>query len=78
MIEIEEDEDVVFEGTALYEHLVLNGFQSELELTNQPHGISKIGKKYSLEENNTKGSLKKNPLNFSLFGEEGEVSDSWI
>ena len=61
MIEIEEDEDVVFEGTALYEHLVLNGFQSELELTNQPHGISKIGKKYSLEENNTKGSLKKNP-----------------
>ena len=51
MIEPEEDEDVVFEGTALYEHLVQNGFASEMEMPNKPQSISEQEKISHLEEN---------------------------
>ena len=50
MIEPEEDEDVVFEGTALYEHLVQNGFASEMEMPNKPQSISEQEKVNHLEE----------------------------
>ena len=69
MIEIDDDEDVVFEGTALYEHLVLNGFQSELELTNQPNDISKDDKKYGPEENNTETELQNERINTKLLSD---------
>ena len=39
MVLTEEDEDVVFEGTALYEHLVQNGFESEMEMVNKSQGF---------------------------------------
>ena len=59
--EPEEDEDVVFEGTALYEHLVQNGFELELEITNKAHRISENEK--NLDEKEAEKELQNTRVN---------------
>ena len=59
--EPEEDEDVVFEGTALYEHLVQNGFELELEITNKAHRISENEK--NLDEKKAEKELQNTRVN---------------
>ena len=64
--EPEEDEDVVFEGTALYEHLVQNGFELELEMPNKPHSISENEKNHFLDEKKAEKELQNTRVNMQL------------
>ena len=66
MIAPEEDEDVVFEGTALYEHLVQNGFASEMEMPNKPQSISEQEKIDHLDENTAGKELQNSRPNIYL------------
>ena len=67
--EPEEDEDVVFEGTALYVHLVQNGFESELEMTNKPHSDSENEKNHFLDEKKTEKELQNTRVNMQLMSD---------
>ena len=64
--EPEEDEDVVFEGTALYEHLVQNGFESELEMTNKPHSSSENEKNHFLDQKKAEKEIQNTRVNKQL------------